>query len=143
MAFIRWDLDDTPLEDPAYGEVKFIMKVWGSEVVGTFTELESHYCREDELNDVEGSNKNSTFYPVTKLSEAHLNSYRGRFKCLDHPEQLNLSGNYQSSDASNLMVVFDKCNNATSAVTCKSEAEINEFMQFKYWAAMWNTVTFV
>ena len=41
------------------------------------------------------------------------------------------------------MVIFEKCNNATSAVTCKSEAEIEEFLQFKYLIAIWNQKQFI
>ena len=138
-AFVKWDQVDTPLEDPSFGTLKFIAKTWGVPGVDFMVEIESHFCGEDELNDVEGSIKNSTFHPLSAQSKTHVDEYRRRFKCLSNPEQdLKLKGNYDAIEAKNLMIVFDRCNNATSAVTCKSEEEIQEFMKFKYIVAMWN-----
>ena len=51
--FIAWDYDSTPLDDPSIGELKFIMKSWGVPGVSDlFTELSTHYCTQEELNDV-------------------------------------------------------------------------------------------
>ena len=72
-----------------------------------------------------------------------VTAYTGRFKCLDEPEKLVLRGNYDSQIASNLMVVFDKCNNATSKVTCKSEEEIHDYMKYKYLMSVVNTRRFM
>ena len=41
------------------------------------------------------------------------------------------------------MIVFDKCSNETSEVTCKSDAEINEWMQYKYILVYLNQKKFV
>ena len=51
-------------------------------------------------------------------------------------------GNYATYDASNLLVAFDKCNNATSNITCKSEAEIREHLRFKYFLTVYNSKQF-
>ena len=144
VAFIAWDHKSHVLEDPTIGEIKFIMKAWGlGSDVKFLTELGSHFCTEEELNDIEGNNVDSIFFPVSKLSETDKNYYTGRFKCLDEPEKLVLRGNYDSDMTSNLMAVFDMCNNATSSVTCKTPEEINEFLQFKYLMSLTNTRRFV
>ena len=71
------------------------------------------------------------------LSESDLNSYTGRYKCLDNAERdLNLRGNYDTTIASNLMAVFDLCNNATSTIPCKPQEEIDEFIEFKYFISV-------
>ena len=48
-------------------------------------------------------------------------------------------GMYDTAVAANLMVVFDKCNNATSSIPCKSKAEIDKFLEFKYFIGLWNS----
>ena len=64
-------------------------------------------------------------------------------KCLDHPEDLELWGNYASPNTANLVIAFDKCNNQTSNVTCKSEKEIREWMRFKYIILGFNNRRFI
>ena len=41
------------------------------------------------------------------------------------------------------MLVFEKCNNSTSLIPCKSEAEIKEWMAFKYILTVVNQAKFV
>ena len=50
-------------------------------------------------------------------------------KCVDG-EYLEIFGNYDSDRTSNLMVVFEKCNNKTH--TCKNDTEIEAWMKSKY-----------
>lgn len=47
-------------------------------------------------------------------------------------------GNYDTALAVNLMIVFEKCNNATSPVVCKSAEEIETWMEFKYISIAYN-----
>ena len=116
------------------------MKRWGLErSIDLFTELESHYCDKSELNNAEGTVETAKFYPVSDLSEINLQEYAGRFKCLTNPSRdLKINGNYDTVQASNLLVAFEKCNNQTSSVPCKSPAEIQEFLKFKYMIGLWN-----
>ena len=120
-----------------------MLKSWGIPDTGFLTELKTHYCTEDEINDIEGTKTNSTFYPISKLSSIDVKAYIGRFKCLDEPEKLVLRGNYDTQVASNLMVVFDKCNNVTTEGQCKSEEEIQAFMEYKYLMSIVNTRRFM
>ena len=52
----------------------------------------------------------------------HVQKFAANLKCLSNPERdLKLWGNYGTTRASNLVIVFDRCDNATSKVVCKSE----------------------
>ena len=64
-------------------------------------------------------------------------------QCIDDMDDLKLWGNYDTPDVRNLMVVFDKCNNATSPFICKSDAEITEWMRFKFILTYINQKKFV
>ena len=50
-------------------------------------------------------------------------------KCIDQ-SSTEIFGSYNTDRASNLMVVFEKCNSEFE--TCKSEAEIDKWLEFKY-----------
>ena len=56
------------LEDLSIGQVKFFVKSWGKDAISgeddLFLELESRDCLESDFNDVEGTNKDSMFYPI-------------------------------------------------------------------------------
>lgn len=64
-------------------------------------------------------------------------------QCISDTDDLKLWGNYDTSNARNLMIVFEKCNNATSLSICKSDAEINEWMRYKYILTYVNQKKFV
>lgn len=52
-------------------------------------------------------------------------------------------GNYDTSVAANLVITFDRCNNATSSVLCKSEEEITDWLRFKYIFFAYNNKRFI
>lgn len=56
---------------------------------------------------------------------------------------MKLWGNYDTGDAKNFMIVFEKCKNATSSVTCKSNEDINKWMKSKYLITLLNQKKFV
>ena len=84
IGLIQWDNKSEMLEDPAYGSLKFKIKQWGDSAEGedAFIDLESRYCNSSDFNDVEGTNTDSIFYPLSKYSEKDVNAYQGRLKCL-------------------------------------------------------------
>ena len=49
--------------------------------------------------------------------------------CLD--EEISIKGNYVTREGSTLMVVFEKCSERTSD-KCKTEEEIEAWLEFKY-----------
>jgi len=59
---------------------------------------------------------------------------------------MTLFGNYDTSLASNLMIVFEKCDpqkRALEGLKCKSAAEIDEWLEFKYFLVLENGRQFV
>ena len=62
-------------------------------------------------------------------------------KCLHNEEKTEITGSYNADIASNLMIVFEKCNSTVS--TCKSDEEINEWLEFKYIITLENEKRFI
>ena len=80
-----------------------------------FKELKSRLCTLDELL---GKSKDSPFYEPSPSTERDVRKYSKRFRCLVDENDLVLWGNYDTIDARNIMVVFEKCDPNTSTVTC-------------------------
>ena len=61
---VGWDDGAGILEDPAYGEIRFLIKSWGENAPYTdsFYELDSNFCQNADLNDKDNSNTASNFY---------------------------------------------------------------------------------
>ena len=133
------------LEDPSIGTVKFYLKSWGENAHSDdlFLELETRECQTSDFNDVEGSNKDSIFYPTNPRTESDLLQYALRMKCLKNPSDLVLWGNYDLPSAANLVLTFEKCDPHKSEVECKSDEEITEWLEFKYLVGIWNSKNFV
>lgn len=72
-----------------------------------------------------------------------MQTYYGKMKCVDELQGTEIFGSYNTEKASNLMIVFEKCNNNTATVQCKSSEEINEWLQFKYLLVLENEKRFV
>ena len=49
-------------------------------------------------------------------------------KCID--EEFEIKGNYDTDSASNLLIVFEKCD--SSQRKCKTDTEIEQFLKWKY-----------
>ena len=77
------------------------------------------------------------------MSIGDLNNYGRRLKCPENKSDLEVMGNFDSSAAANVMVVLEKCDNKTSTITCKSNAEIDAFLEFKYILLLQNERKFI
>lgn len=105
-----------------------------------FKELESDLCdTKKDLNDVAGSHTESKFYPLNPISEGDVGTYGPKMKCVK--EDFSLVGNFNTGKASNLMIIFEKCD-PTKRI-CKSEAEIEQWMSFKYIFLLKNEKKFI
>ena len=70
--------------------------------------------------------------------------YGPKLRCLKDHTQIMMRGNYDSSTASNLMVVFELCDpEADETLKCKSEIEIEEWMRQKYLIVYINEKRFI
>ena len=47
-------------------------------------------------------------------------------------EEINVQGDYNSVRTRTFMIQFEKCNPSTSAVSCKSETQIQDWLRDKY-----------
>ena len=110
------------------------MKSWKEDFNGIqFTELKSRKCNDQ---DFDGS---GAFWPLHEKYLGFVN-YRKKMKCIDEPYQI--WGDYDADIASNLMVVFDRCN-STLRDDCKSDAEYAQWLQGKYIFVLENEKTFI
>lgn len=65
--------------------------------------------------------------------------------CLQQTDDMVLWGNYDTDIASNLMIVFETCdvNKLPPGQKCKSEKEIEKWMEFKYIIVLENEAKFI
>ena len=99
-----------------------------------FKEINTRYCvPKSDFGDA------SKLYQISDVQEQSLKIYGHLLKCTD--SDLSIFGNYDTSKAVNLLVVFEKCDQ--SVRTCKSEEAINQWMQYKYIATMTNVKSFI
>ena len=134
------------IEDPAIGVVKFYLKQWGlnDEPGITFQEVTTRPCRKEDFNwgDGESSSETSKFFPINDVSKRDLSFYYRKMKCLDETQGTEIFGSYNTDKASNLMIVFEKCNRKKQTY-CKSDEEIDKWLEFKYLVALENQKIFV
>ena len=119
------------IEDPEIGTLKMYSKTWDfiseNEYKGNvqWNEIGTHFCSDQDFNDVEGNNKETKFYPTDPFSEKKLKLYGNKLKCMDH-ENNTIFGNYNSPQANNLVIVFELCN--PDLRKCKSDDEIKQWL---------------
>lgn len=63
--------------------------------------------------------------------------------CITEPNLVQTYGDFDSDMTRNLMLVFEKCDNLKSKLPCKSDAEIEEWMQSKYFVILTNQKKFI
>ena len=51
----------------------------------------------------------SNFFPITDISANDMEKYGPKLKCVDFDANYKLLGNFNTEIASNLMVVFERC----------------------------------
>ena len=116
--------------DPEIGSLKIYMKSW-DDVNETDLQFNEVALRECEHEDLSGESEygfyppetNSTL-PATLIDSKHL-------MCIEKPEELSIYGDFSSTLASNLMVVFEKCD-PTKGFKCKSKEEIEAGLEATY-----------
>jgi len=66
-------------------------------------------------------------------------------RCLANLDELKMWGDYDTENASNLMIVFETCdiNKRAPGQKCKSEQEIASWMEYKYIVILENEKKFV
>lgn len=115
------------ITDVSMGQLRFIMKSYGyGEISGiNFKELETRPCTDADFNyAADHDDVYTQFYPVEASQDKDLVTYGpGTMECPKYPQHFSIRGSYDSLLADNLMVVFEKCNDANKpkGTVCKSE----------------------
>ena len=70
-------------------------------------------------------------YPTNPLSEKDLQIYGPKLKCLDlehpdAPESLEIFGNFNTEKASNLMIVFERCDIRVEESECAGDEDFKD-----------------
>ena len=113
---------------PDYATIVFEYSEWDITEDGiTFAEflIESHPCSEKELG-LTGNHTN--FMPIHESSTAYVNLYKHKLLCLNQ-EDLEIQGTFSSKKAKILRATLKRCYGHDY---CKSEEEINEYLEDKY-----------
>lgn len=75
----------------------------------------------------DADDKDAIFHTMHKSSLSYA-AYVDKMKCID--EQYDIFGDFNTNNAANLMVTFEKCD--PTVRQCKSKEEIDRWMKFKY-----------
>ena len=104
--------------------------------------MKTHTCTSEELG-LEGTN--SSFLPVEKKNVAVVKSQQKKLLCVDH-EDMQIYGDYNSNKARIINIQLEICNDggyfAEKSITCKSPAEITQFLRNKYFVMLYNEKRF-
>jgi len=122
------------------------MKRWGGDVLLEFTELPTVPCKDITSFGKDGEEEKQLFNPLSPDSIEQFNIYGPKLLCLKNTDDLRIKGNYDSSRAAQLMVIFEKCNpqaRAKKGLRCKTDAEIDQWLEFKYLFVLENGRQFV
>ena len=105
-------------DDPEIGEIKFLIKSWGSTTEDVkFKELNKRKCQEKDFEVVGDSDRSEHgFFATDEGAEAIVKESGYNIQCI--VDDYHISGDFNSFSASNLMVVFEVCD--SSVRTCKS-----------------------
>ena len=129
------------IEDEEIGTMKAFYVSWGDNSAYTndtlsltgLTEIPLRPCTAEDfglsetleqLNTDMISGGNSKFYPMSNENFEYIKVYYPKMKCID--KELSIYGDYDSLNAKNLAIVFEKCD--SSVRTCKSREEIENWL---------------
>ena len=126
-AIVAGDTEDQSTEDPSIGSVKFFIKRWKNDLSSLeFIELKSRICTPaDFAFDEEFPGK--SFFPIHESSMS-LKPLLPVLSCIEGP--YSIYGDYNTGNASNLMITFTRCNPAERQ--CQDEKAIDEWLEYKY-----------
>lgn len=97
-AITEYNSDPNPVEEAQYGELIIEHYGWGyGDGIGSGSRpLNYHTCTDEELGYVR--TENTVIYPVYESSQAEVDTYRKKFKCIPN-EDLVIWGDYNSAKA--------------------------------------------
>ena len=133
---------------PEIGALKIYHKKWTPGGSTDFYEIKTRNCTREDFDWGDGSdNSKALFYPTKKAIKDLTNHWEDLI-CPEDPNEWYSSGNFDSTIAENIMIVFSTCNQtmetkAKTGVVCKTKTEINDWMRFKYFITLTNEKKFI
>ena len=103
--------------------------------------MEHEPCDQEKL--LGGGKNGSTFFKLNKKTETDARIYAPKMLCPIDLQDNQLQGDYNAQKAKNLMVIFEKCHESWSNETCKSDAEIEQWIKGKFIAVLTNQKKFI
>ena len=127
--------------DPRIGSIHFYKKTWGDDGTSKmyFNELRDRKCTEDDMNDALNSNPESGFYALDKDADHYMKLFGiNLFHCLVDDNDVKMHGDFDSAQAANLMISFEKCDYKNTPDQCESKEFIENWVQGRYLSIMTN-----
>ena len=141
IAFTAFDNTEEWMLDATYGELEINSYEWGYDEDGKpFTArkpLNVHNCTREELN-LGAEPSEARFYDLHESSRYTVDFYWQKFLCID-PEDLRVSGDYNSETARQVNIQLKKCN----GTGCKTDDQIKEYFRNKFMLMLVNEGHFV
>ena len=144
-AVTSYDGNPEDITDPEIGELVFYRKEWGPNVKFDFIPLESIPCSEADYFSSKGYTK-KVFSDILPVLREQYDIYSQKLKCIKNLDDMMVKGNYDTNEAANLMVVFEECDPAkrkAKGLKCKPKADIDKWLEFKYFYVLENEKQFV
>ena len=114
------------------GALKFYHKYWPGDNVIDWREIRTRECTWDDFNSSQRPNSDAKFFK-TQQTAGYLETYAQNMRCVEDQNELYTHGNYNTPNAGNFMIVFEKCDETkTPEIKCANDTVINEWMVFKY-----------
>jgi len=109
-----------------------------------FVELKTRPCLDSDFFSGEDDDeyKPGQFFKINK-NAYDLFHYTNKLKCIDE-DIFAIQGSYNSYKASNLMVVFERCDKQTQHThQCHDSQEIDDWLEFKFLVTLENEQRFI
>ena len=112
-----WDWETESIEDPTIGTLRPFYKTWNADSEApNFEALDYHQCSRAELQlpdeEISPDEVVTQFFPLK--SDVDLDYYFAKMMCLDQTKQISIQGDYNTAEARQLILLFDRCSNSTS-----------------------------
>ena len=109
-----YDSSPEDITDLSIGRLKFIKKIFSHSSRGIrFEDIETKFCNQTELLEGEET-PSSDYFELADMTREHAQTYAPKMLCASNPADLTILGNYDAEEASNVMLVFEKCHSSWS-----------------------------
>ena len=131
-AAITGDFEPMYEIDPAYGDLKLFSKSWNYEEYLGWRELEWEFCPQDYFQYGSHRSDQPRFYETFSTIQ-DMEMYSTSLRCIKNLDKDSVIwGNFNTGNATAVLVMFEKCDSEKNQIVCKSEEEINQWLKGRY-----------